>query len=124
MRNIDTERLRNLADRRPGFVRYFTGVVLLALPSFAISGCISGIITVLFIAVGAPTPIAFIVAISVAMVCARIVESAWERSAGLTRPRPNQGATSTASEDNETNGNTPTDNNVEREHTTTISTAA
>lgn len=124
MRNIDTDRLRRLADRRPGIARRALGAALLTLPSLTISGCISGLVTGLFIAVDAPPLVTVIVAIAIAAVGARIAETAWERSAGLTRPRPNQGATSTASEDDETSDNTPTDNNVEPEHATSLSNAA
>ena len=91
MRHIDTDRLRTLADRRPGLVRRLLSDVLFQLPSLAIGGCVGGIVGIVFAAAEAPMLLALVVVAVIALVVGRIAESAWERAAGLTRVHPTRG---------------------------------
>ena len=87
MRHID--RLRALADRRPGPVRRAFSNVLFQLPSLAIGVCVGGIVGIVFAVSGTPMLLTLAVAVAATVVVARIAAAAWERSAGLSQvPTP------------------------------------
>ena len=87
MRHIDTDRLRALADRRPGPVRRALSSVLFHAQDLATGIAVGGIVGVLFLVCGMSALLSTVLGLAVAVVVTRLSIRAWERAAGLTRVR-------------------------------------
>ena len=87
MRHIDTDRLRTLADRRPGPVRRALSSVLFHAQDLATGIAVGGIVGVLFLVCGMSALLSTVLGLAVAVVVTRLSIRAWERAAGLTRVR-------------------------------------
>lgn len=87
MRHVDTDRLRELADRRPGPVRRALSSVLFHAQDLATGIAVGGIVAVLFLVCGMSALLSTVLGLAVAVVVTRLSIRAWERDAGLTRVR-------------------------------------
>src|SRR5690606_24039462 len=87
MRHIGTDRLRTLADRRPGPVRRALSSVLFHAQDLATGIAVGGIVGVLFLVCGMSALLSTVLGLAVAVVVTRLSIRAWERDAGLTRVR-------------------------------------
>lgn len=87
MRHVDTDRLRELADRRPGLVRGALSNVLFHGQDLATGIAVGGIVAVLFLVCGMSALLSTVLGLAVAVVVTRLSIRAWEREAGLTRVR-------------------------------------
>lgn len=87
MRHIDTDRLRTLADRRPGLIRRALSNVLFHAQDVTTGIAVGGIVGVLFLVCGMSALLSTVLGLAVAVVVTRLSIRAWERDAGLTRVR-------------------------------------
>lgn len=87
MRHVDTDRLRELADRRPGLVRGALSNVLFHTQDLATGIAVGGLVGGLFLVCGMSALLSTVLGLAVAVVVTRLSIRAWERDAGLTRVR-------------------------------------
>ncbi len=87
MRTIDTDRLRKLADRRPGLVRRVLSNVVFHLLDIATGIAVGSVIGLLFLTFGLTGLWAVLIGMALAAVATRLSIRSWERAAGLTRVR-------------------------------------
>ncbi|MGW9310664.1 hypothetical protein ACWGPQ_21915 [Saccharomonospora azurea] len=87
MRTIDTDRLRELADHRPGLIRRALSNVVFHLVDIATGIAVGSVIGLLFLASGLTGLWAVLIGMALAAVTTRLSIRSWERAAGLTRVR-------------------------------------
>ncbi len=90
MRTIDTDRLRDLADRRPGLIRRALSNVVFHLMDIATGIAVGSVIGLLFLASGLTGLWAVLIGMALAAVTTRLSIRSWERAAGLTRVRTSE----------------------------------
>ncbi len=90
MRTIDTDRLRELADHRPGLIRRALSNVVFHLMDIATGIAVGSVIGLLFLASGLTGLWAVLIGMALAAVTTRLSIRSWERAAGLTRVRTSE----------------------------------